>query len=59
MDIATALIFTHYVFYFINDRIEAIDGFIFKIYDKIAGRSEEEDKGVKEGEKYQVDDINP
>lgn len=39
MDIATALIFTHYVFYFINDRIEAIDGFIFKIYDKIAGRS--------------------
>lgn len=58
MDIATALIFTHYVFYFINDRIEAIDGFIFKIYDKIAGRSEEEEKGAKEGEKYQVDDID-
>lgn len=58
MDIATALIFTHYVFYFINDRIEAIDGFIFKIYDKIAGKSEEEEKGAKEGEKYQVDDIN-
>lgn len=56
MDIATALIFTHYVFYFINDRIEIIDGFIFKVYDKIAGKTEEEK--AKEGEKYQVDDIN-
>ena len=40
MDIATALVFTHYVFYFINDRIKIIDGFIFKIYDKITGREE-------------------
>lgn len=39
MDIATALIFTHYVYYFINDRIESIDKFVFKVYDKIAGKS--------------------
>ena len=41
MDIATALIFTHYVYYFINDRIETIDRFVFKVYDKIAGKSED------------------
>jgi len=37
MDVCTALVFTHYVFYFINDRIAAVDGFIFRIYDKIVG----------------------
>lgn len=42
MDVSTALVFTHYVYYFINDRIESIDGFIFKIYDRIAGKSEDE-----------------
>ena len=57
MDIATALIFTHYVYYFINDRIEAIDRFVFKVYDKIAGKSEDEDKSVKENEiKYRNED---
>jgi len=57
MDIATALIFTHYVYYFINDRIEAIDRFVFKVYDKIAGKSEDEDKSVKENEiKYRTED---
>ena len=39
MDVSTALVFTHYVFYFINDRISTIDGFIFKLYDKIAGKT--------------------
>ncbi len=39
MDVSTALVFTHYVFYFINDRISLIDGFIFKLYDKIVGKS--------------------
>jgi hypothetical protein len=42
MDITTALVFTHYVFYFINDRIEKIDGFIFRVYDKITGKPSEE-----------------
>lgn len=57
MDIATALIFTHYVYYFINDRIEAIDRFVFKVYDKIAGKSEDEDKSVKKNErKYRTED---
>ena len=37
MDITTAFVFTHYIYYFINDRIKSIDGFIFKIYDKITG----------------------
>ena len=35
MDIATALVFTHYVFYFIHDRIAKIDAFFFIAYDKI------------------------
>lgn len=56
MDITTALLFTHYVYYFINDRIEAIDNFIFLAYDKIAGKSESEDKSVKEvEEKYRIE----
>ena len=37
MDVTTGFVFTHYVFYFINDRIKTIDGFIFKIYDRITG----------------------
>jgi len=41
MDICTALVFTHYIFYFINDRIGAIDGQIFKIYDRIVGNKYE------------------
>jgi Ca2+/Na+ antiporter len=41
MDICTALVFTHYVFYFINNRIIAIDRLIFKIYDTIVGNKEE------------------
>ncbi len=44
MDIATALVFTHYAYYFINDRIDTIDNFIFKVYDKISGKNEEEEK---------------
>jgi hypothetical protein len=40
MDITTAFVFTHYVYYFINDRIKSIDGFIFKIYDRITGASD-------------------
>lgn len=35
MDIATAIVFTHYIFYFINDRISHIDSFFFSVYDKI------------------------
>ena len=37
MDICTALVFTHLVFYFINHRITEIDRLTFKIYDKIVG----------------------
>ena len=44
MDIATALIFTHYVFYFINDRIKTIDEFTFKVYDKIAGNNSQREE---------------
>lgn len=40
MDIATALVFTHYVFYFINDRIKDIDRVIFSLYDKMKGGSQ-------------------
>lgn len=40
MDIATALVFTHYVFYFINDRIETIDRAVFAVYDKMSGSEE-------------------
>jgi hypothetical protein len=47
MDIFTAIVFTHYVFYFINDRIVKIDQFIFKIYDKITGNAENEVKSRK------------
>lgn len=41
MDICTALVFTHYIFYFLDDRIRAIDDQIFKIYDKIVGNKYE------------------
>lgn len=37
MDIATALVFAHYIFYFVNDRIKEIDRLIFMAYDKIRG----------------------
>ena len=37
MDVTTAFVFAHYVFYFINERIDKIDAFIFMIYDKITG----------------------
>jgi hypothetical protein len=47
MDISTALVFTHYVFYFINDRIQIIDSFIFKIYDRLTGKTSEEEEEVK------------
>lgn len=47
MDIATALVFVHYVFYFINDRIKTIDAFVFKIYDKITGHEEEDEEKYK------------
>ena len=50
MDIATALVFTHYFFYFIHERINLIDDFIFKVYSKLTGNSYVE--------KEQVDEVN-
>lgn len=44
MDVATAFVFAHYVFYFINERIDKIDSFIFMIYDKITGNMPPEEK---------------
>lgn len=40
MDIATGLVFTHYVFYFISDRIDIIDRAFFALYDKMRGGNE-------------------
>ena len=37
MDITTALVFSHYVFYFINDRIKRIDGWVMSSYLKLMG----------------------
>ena len=45
MDITTALVFSHYLFYFINDRIKSIDGWVMNRYLKLVGeefRREEE-----------------
>ena len=44
MDIVTALIFTHYLYYFINDRINEIDSIVYKAYDCIVGNEEQEVK---------------
>jgi Ca2+/Na+ antiporter len=38
MDVATALVFTHYTFYFIDRRIDAIDRAVFALYDRVVGR---------------------
>ena len=35
MDITTALVFSHYIFYFINDRVKDIDGWVLNIYQKL------------------------
>ena len=37
MDITTALVFSHYLFYFINDRAKDIDGWVLNIYQKLTG----------------------
>jgi hypothetical protein len=42
MDIATAIVFTHYLYYFISDRMSSIDGIFFKLYDRIVGQKEED-----------------
>ena len=36
MDVTTALVFTHYTFYFINDRIKSIDLWAFALSDKLS-----------------------
>lgn len=38
MDVTTALVFTHYLFYFVNARINTFDKWVFMIYDKLAGK---------------------
>ena len=43
MDIATAAVFTHYIFFFIHERIETIDNAIFTLYDRIAGNSQDQE----------------
>ena len=42
MDIATALVFTHYVYYFITDRKHAIDQGVFGVYDWARGAKDTE-----------------
>ena len=37
MDITTAIIFTHYLYYFINDRINVIDNYVLSKYLKWTG----------------------
>jgi hypothetical protein len=44
MDVITAVVFMHYVFYFIQDRLGIIDGFFFKVYDWVTGNHSSEDK---------------
>jgi exosortase/archaeosortase len=44
MDVTTALVFTHYLFYFVNDRIDMFERWIFKAYDKIAGNESNKEK---------------
>ena len=41
MDITTALIFSHYLFYFVHDRIRTIDNFALSAYSKLAARNQE------------------
>ena len=37
MDITTALVFTHYLFFFVNARIDMFDRWIFMLYEKVFG----------------------
>ena len=43
MDVTTALVFTHYLFYFVDARIDTFDKWVFMLYDKLSG-NEQKDK---------------
>lgn len=40
MDVTTALVFTHYLFYFVDARIDMFDRWIFLVYDKLSGNEQ-------------------
>jgi hypothetical protein len=46
MDVVTAILYTHYTFYFVHNRIDKIDGFFSTIYDKITVHNNKVEKKI-------------